>query len=31
MKKYYINVNDFQGGSWAMGCIDTIKEWQKRA
>lgn len=31
MKKYYINVNDFQGGSWAMGCIDTIKDWQKRA
>lgn len=31
MKKYYINVNDYQGGSWAMGCLSTIKEWKQRA
>lgn len=31
MKKYYINVNDYQGGSWAMGCLHTIKEWKQRA
>jgi hypothetical protein len=31
MAKYYINVRDYQGGSWAMGCLNTIKEWQEVA
>lgn len=31
MKKYYVNVKDYQGGSWAMGIIRTIKEWKKIA
>lgn len=30
-KQYYINIRDYQGGSWAMGCIDTIKDWKTRA
>lgn len=28
MKKYYINVDDYQGGTWAFGRIETIKGWQ---
>ena len=31
MKKLYININDYQGGSWAMGQLGTIKDWQKIA
>jgi hypothetical protein len=31
MKKYYINIDDYQGGNWAMGSIDTIKNWKQRA
>lgn len=31
MKKYYININDYQGGTWAMGFTDTIKGWKERA
>lgn len=31
MKKYYININDYQSGNWAMGFVDTIKGWQARA
>lgn len=31
MKKYYINVNDFQGGSWAFGCVKTLSGWKKIA
>lgn len=30
-KQYYINIRDYQGGTWAMGCVDTIKEWKNRA
>lgn len=29
--KYYINVADYQGGSWGMGHISTIAEWQQYA
>ena len=29
MKKYYVNVKDYQCGQWAMGVIRTIKEWKK--
>lgn len=28
MSKYYININDFQSGSWAFGIVETIKGWQ---
>lgn len=31
MNKYYVNIKDYQGGSWAKGCIHTIKGWQERA
>ena len=31
MKKYYINVNDYQGGSWAFGIVGTISKWKKIA
>ena len=31
MKKYYINVADYQGGSWAMGLLNTISDWKKLA
>ena len=31
MAKYYVNIHDFQGGSWAMGCVETIKGWKERA
>ena len=31
MKKYYINVADYQGGTWAMGCLETISGWKNRA
>ena len=31
MKKSYINVRDYQGGSWSMGHISTIKEWKEYA
>ena len=26
--KYYINVRDYQGGSWAMGLLMTLKQWK---
>jgi len=31
MKKYYVNIADYQGGTWAMGLLNTIKEWKELA
>ena len=31
MKKLYININDYQGGTWAIGCCQTLKEWREHA
>jgi hypothetical protein len=28
MKKLYININDKQGGEWALGCYGTLKQWR---
>lgn len=30
MKKY-ININDYQGGTWAMGIIEPLNYWKKLA
>lgn len=30
-KKLYINIDDFQNGSWCVGEVGTIKDWQKLA
>ena len=31
MSKLYINVADYQGGTWSFGCVGDIKYWQERA
>lgn len=31
MKKLYINVNDYQGGDFAIGCYGTLKQWREKA
>ena len=31
MNKMYINISDFQGGSWYVGVVKTIKEWKEIA
>lgn len=31
MNKKYINISDFQGGSWYIGVVGTIKEWKEIA
>ena len=31
MKKYYVNIRDYQGGNWACGFVGTIKEWKELA
>ena len=31
MKKYYVNVYDYQGGKWCKGCVGTIEYWKNRA
>lgn len=27
----YININDFQCGEWAIGCVGTLKNWREKA
>lgn len=29
--KLYINVEDYQGGTWALGQVGTIQEWKEMA
>lgn len=29
--KLYINVNDYQGGTWALGQVGTIQDWKEIA
>lgn len=31
MNKKYINIADYQGGSWCVGVVKTIKEWKEIA
>jgi hypothetical protein len=31
MNKLYINIDDYQGGTWALGETCTLKEWRELA
>lgn len=31
MDKLYININDYQGGSFAVGLVKTLDEWVEQA
>lgn len=31
MNKQYINITDYQGGSWYVGVVETIKGWKEIA
>lgn len=31
MKKLYINIADYQGGDFAVGCYGTLIQWRRKA